>query len=234
MRPSPQAASLCWRRKLAKTIADFVDFIVPHAPDVPEVVAQHAIREAIVRFMRETRIAVAELILPTQCNVPDYPLITPECRRLIQVEQVFVDKDDRPVITNFSGRVRPARDFGTGGSGMHYFAGGWRVEHVGDEHDAAIVFHGPPARDQFIKVHYSWAISRDDCAVPDFIYEEWMEAVRHAALYQLYIMAGQEWTNPSLAAHHEGAYQTERRRAKNRKWTSRSPAPIRARAPRFI
>jgi len=40
-----------------KTIEDFEPFVLAYAPFIPQEILQHAIRETIVEFMRESRCA---------------------------------------------------------------------------------------------------------------------------------------------------------------------------------
>ena len=199
-----------------KTVADFEDFITLSAPDAGSVVLQHVTREAIVRFMRESQIILDILCVEGQCGVVDYPLQMPECRNLVGIESVAIG--DLSDITEFP-------EYATGVK--------FRDWHKDDRHNA-IVLHHDPKEGTPIRVLYSWAIQRDDCEVPDAIYEEWMEAVKAAALAELLLMPKQEWTSPGTAALQETRYQVELRRAKNRRWSNYSRGPLLMQGAPFI
>ena len=54
-----------------KTIEDFEPFVLAYAPFIPQEILQHAIRETIVEFMRESRCASDTLDVETQEKVGD-------------------------------------------------------------------------------------------------------------------------------------------------------------------
>lgn len=191
-----------------KTIADFEDFIALSAPDAGSVVLQHVIREAIVRFMRESQLFTDTLCVEAQCGVVDYPLQMPDCRKLVGIEAVDI------------GGSKNIHEF-------HEIARGTKFNdwHKDDRHNV-VVLHHEPKEGTPIRVLYSWAIQRDDCEVPDEIYEDWMEAIKAAALAELLLMPKQEWTSPATSALNEDRYRIELRKAKNRRWSNYSRGPM--------
>lgn len=191
-----------------KTVADFEDFIALSAPDAGSVVLQHVIREAIVRFMRESQLFTDTLCFEAQCNVLDYPIQMPECRQLVGIEGVDIGGDAD--LTEFHEIVRGAK--------FH----GW---HKDDRHNV-VVLHSSPKEGTPIRVLYSWAIQRNDCEVPDALFEEWMEAIKAAALSELLLTPKQEWTSPATAALYADRYRVELGKAKNRRWSNYSRGPV--------
>lgn len=191
-----------------KTVADFEDFIALSAPDAGSIVLQHVVREAIVRFMRESQLFNDVLCFEAQCGVNDYPLQMPDCRRLVGIEVVSI------------GGYREVQEFPELATGTKF-----REWHKDDRHNA-IVLHHAPKEGTPIRVLYSWAIQRDDCEIPDEMYEDWMEAVKSAALSELLMMPKQEWTSPATSAIHEDRYRIELHKAKNRRWSNYSRGPM--------
>lgn len=197
---------------MSRTVADFEDFIALDVPDAPSIVMQHVLREGIIRFMRESQIFQDDLTFEGQCGVSDYYLELPACQQLVTVESV-VPAPTCPgarypltAVLDASGR----KGWGWERDGMH-----------------PVILFNMPLRDKArFEVRYAWAISRDDCDVPDELYEQWMEAVKAAALAQLYRMPKQEWFNPQMAADAEHTYSVELRKAKNRRWSGYARGPM--------
>lgn len=184
-----------------KTIGDFEDLIVLHVPDAPSAVMQHVLRHAITRFMRESQIFTDFMCLESQCGVPEYPLELPECRRLVGVEAVEVGKDADVSLSE----IRP-----NAGKGWEWYM---------DSMYPVVVLLYPPKKDgEKIHVMYSWTIARDDCEVPDELYEIWAEAIKCAALADLFAMPSQEWSNLGLSRLYENYYSVELGLAKSRRW----------------
>jgi hypothetical protein len=191
---------------VSKTVADLEDFIALFAQDAPSAVLQHALREGIVRFMRESQIFQDELEITTECLVRDYPLALPECQQLVSVESV-----------EFGQGCREHPAFVTGAKFWNW--------HRDSMEDVIVLTHAPRAASK-LTVKYAWAIARDECELPRHLYEQWMEAVKHAALAELFAMPKQEWTDIGLANRSEGIYAVELIKAKNRRWSNYSRGPI--------
>jgi len=115
-----------------------------------------ALQDAIVKFMEDTGVFTDELELEGQDCVTEYILDLPECRRLVA-------PDVRHVTVNGC----PARC--------------WR-----DGHHDVLVFDCAPPEGACIVVPYSWKIQRDDCDIPEAIYEDYLEPVRDYTLWLLH------------------------------------------------
>jgi hypothetical protein len=46
----------------------------------------------------------------------------------------------------------------------------------------------------------------DGCDIPEFIADQYIEAVKAGALYELMRMPGQTWTNPEMASHYKAVF----------------------------
>lgn len=156
---------------MMKEIADFEAFILPYAPYTPAEIIQHAIREAIADFMRESKIAVDVLELETQDRVPDYMLDIPDCRRFLGVKTIERSRKHdcgrrfwEPMISGEYGHYE-----------IQLRKGNAPMIKLTDVH----------ARPQIIRMEYYWAIGRDDCEVPDFIYEDFMDVITAGTLMRL-------------------------------------------------
>jgi len=146
-----------------KTPADFEPFILSYAPTIPSEYIEHAVRETVIEFMRDTRIAKATLEFETQEKVPDYMLEVPDCRRIVKVLNVHWTQ------AHCSGRENWAK-LRTG-----EFAEYEVQLRLGDH--PIIILEDPPKKPHKVRVEYVWTIGRDGCDIPDFIYEDFMSAV---------------------------------------------------------
>ena len=170
-----------------KTVEDFEPFVLAYAPFVPQEIIQHAIRESIVEFMRETRIANETMELETQEKVPDYIMEVPDCRRIVKVNSVEWTQ------SHCSGRER------------------WEQLQNGDDGDyiielrrgecPIIVFADPPKKPHRVRIDYAWTIGRDDCDIPDFIYEDFMQAIVAGTLIRLASLPDQQGLAQQIPIH---------------------------------
>lgn len=172
-----------------KTIADFEPFVMAYTPFIPTELVQHAIRETIVEFMRETKCASATLEFETQEKVPDYMLEVPDCRRIVKVKSASMTP------AKCSGREnwQPLHD------GEY---GDYQVELRRGEH-AIIVLTNPPKKPHRVRVDYVWAIGRDDCDVPDFIYEDYMRAIVAGSLIRLSFLPDNQQLASQITFHQQ-------------------------------
>lgn len=200
---------------MGKSVSDFEDFVVSYAQDAPSVVLQHAIRETVVKFMRETRVATDTYCINAQCGVTDYVVEMPDCSKLVAIENVEPDGGVWGGFRQFRNLPNP-----------------WAWNK--DDRFPVVIFGFSPREDAVFHVTYSWTINRDGCDVPDFIYEEWMDAIKFGAAAELLAMPNQEWTNPQLAHMFADKYREERAAAKARKWHNYTQGPISMFAPSFL
>lgn len=154
-----------------RTVEDFQPFVLAYAPFIQEEYVQHAIRETIVAFMRESRIAKDHLTIETQEKVPDYMLEMPDCRRLVKVADVYMSPQ------HCSGRLNWTK-LETGEFGQY------EVDLRHGDHPM-IVIKDPPKKPHFVRIEYYWTINRDGCDIPEYIYEDYMEAIVAGSLLRL-------------------------------------------------
>ena len=71
------------------------------------------------------------------------------------------------------------------------------------------IWIGEVADGEVVEVEYVWAMGRGGCEIPDFILNKYATPVQHLALSKLYLIPGQEWTNPQLAISYQNQYEKE-------------------------
>lgn len=162
---------------MMKTIEDFEPFVLAYVPTAPQEIIQHAIRESIVEFMRETKVASASVEIATQERVNDYIIGVPDCRRIVKIKKVYQGRSS----------------FGNIGWDELYGGedGEYRVELRVGEHPI-IILKDAPRKPTKLRLEYVWTIGRDDCDVPDFIYDDYMSGIVAGALVRLASFAGNE------------------------------------------
>lgn len=152
-------------------VAEFIPFVLSYAPYTPSEIIEHAIRESIVEFMRESKIAVATTEIETQAKVFDYMLDLPECHRFLGVKRAVKGPVKCSGTTQWS-------DIFDGEYGDYF------IELRKGSHPFLQLTHAD-SKPHFIRLDYYWAIRRDECDVPDFIYEDFMDTIVAGALIRL-------------------------------------------------
>jgi hypothetical protein len=161
-----------------KTVADFVPFVEAEAQGAHTTAIQHAIRETVINFMRYTRTAVGELFLDLAPNQIDVGLLLEPCRRLVHVEKVSLAPKGAmgqwtPTWETLRATTLDQRLF-------EMMRGYW-VDDAEGPQTTMWVNTGQDNRHRRLCVRYSWAIGRDICAVPDFIYHDYADVITNGA-----------------------------------------------------
>jgi hypothetical protein len=166
-----------------RTVADFVPFVAFKARlDAPENI-QHAVRETISLFMRESRAAINEVFIPvyaTGCKgAVDVLLETPPCERLVQIESVSIPSS-KCAIDRWTPewKVLPAVP------PEELYSQGYWVDDV--LIPQSTLWLSRSVKTKVVHVKYSWAIGRDNCAVPDWLYEDYADVIAQGALAYLH------------------------------------------------
>lgn len=75
-----------------------------------------------------------------------------------------------------------------------------------DSHEDVIMFRAELDR-SCVEVNYTWTIGRDDCDIPEKVYEDYMPVIEQASLAKLHTMFGTSVVSASRAETAERAYQ---------------------------
>lgn len=170
-----------------KTVADFEPFVIGYVPYLPQEIIQHSIRESIVEFLRESRAAKDVMLVETQEKVPDYILEVPDCRRIVKVTTVSQSR------SHCSGREHWEQLMGGD-------EGDYAVELRKGEHPI-VILTDPPSKPTRLRIEYIWTIGRDDCDVPDFVYEDYMQPIVAGTLMRLASLPDQPHLLAQLQIH---------------------------------
>lgn len=190
------------------TVADFAPFVEIKAHHVPTANVHHAIRESIVTFMRESRAAVDEVYIHVPCGEREVIVEPPHCRRLVQVEHIFRDPS-----CSKNARWNPDWDE------LHHSErteGGWWIDDVGGP-TATVWLAQADTRAQRLCVRYSWSIKRDNCEVPEWLYEDYANVIADGALTYLHLNPVDEDASNSFGAAMSTVYADGINTARRRK-----------------
>lgn len=211
-------------------ISDFVPYLVAVTGNLPEVYEQHFLRGAIQKFMKDTRIARDELYVNLDCNDKEFVIDLPECRNIVKVEAVWeepkphsglLDIDTWTKLTPL-GMAR-GRSFGT-----------YRINKAGANPNRAVILSEGASKERRLCVEYSWTIGNDDCEVPDFILDNWVDAVIAGALIRAHSSLDFEQRNRLDKEAAQAEYDAYVNNALNLLLTDYSKGMIRLKTPRFF
>lgn len=85
-----------------------------------------------------------------------------------------------------------------------------------------------------VEVEVAVAPKRDSEDVPEFIYEEWVDAITALTLSKLYLLTDNEWYNPQAANNQNNLYQQSVRQALFGRVTKHKPLNMRLRSQRRL
>jgi hypothetical protein len=190
------------------TVADFAPFVEIKAPSAPTANVHHAIREVIVTFMRLSRAAVDEVYIDVPCGEREVIVQPKGCQRLVQMEHIFRDPSCRQNSRwNPDWEELPHSD---------RTEGGWWIDDVGGP-NATLWLANSESKAQRLCVRYSWSIKRDNCEVPEWIYEDHADTIADGALVYLHMNPADENASRPFASamapvFMEGVYNARRRK----------------------
>lgn len=212
-------------------IPDFVPYIVNNSGAVPEVQMQHLLRMAIASFMRDTHIAQAEMYIDLDCDQTDFLLDLPDCRALDKVLEVWESPRNDTVLFNKDtwNKLTPA---GMVPHARYYGADVYTVNTVGTRPNNSIQLEGKVGKPRRLCVIYAWKIKNQSCEVPDFILEDWIDAIIYRTMAYLHASLDFEQRNVREMEANLAAYATEVAIAKTAIRASNTKALIRLKTPR--
>lgn len=168
---------------------------------VPPTIAEDAIRKTAIDFCNQTSIWEYEGGFKTQYNVSDYPITTPDGTRLSTMRWV-----------EFNGtRLTPKT-----GSSNTFYCRGCGYTFVMEGKDTLWITPTPvdTTCNDYVAFGAALKPSQDACEIPDFLYEDWNDAITAGAAFRLFSIPKQEWSNSGLAMLNYREYMRGIARAK--------------------
>jgi hypothetical protein len=189
------------------TIASLAPFVEIKARNVPTPNVHHALREAVIAFMRMSRAAVDEVYVDVRCSERELVLVPKACHALVQVEAIYEDPGCRT-------RSRWNPDWLLLES-SEMTQGGWWIDDVGGPNATVWI---PPHRDKRrMCVRYSWSIKRDDCEIPDWMYQDYATFIADGALSYLHNNPSDEYASRPFGGDASAGFMAGVEHARRRK-----------------
>lgn len=183
-----------------RPISDFLPRILSHIDGVDvDMVATYTM-DAIIQFLRDTKIMTEIICFDLDECINSYKLNT--ANRITEVLYV------RFIVNN---QQRP----------NHHFQ--YRID--GDVFYIDTTLHC--AHQVSVEVEVAVAPPRDSEEVPDVLYEEWIDAITALTLSKLYLLTDNEWYNPQAANNQLVQYQQLVRQARLSRVTKHKPFNMR-------
>ena len=168
------------------SITDFTDSILTAVPIALDVTIDEAVREAAIRFCRETGIYKYKAIVISDGGSSDIVIDVPENTRVSQINSVLFTAQhaQKPVLLESS---TPAI-IDDAGDGQGRVTQWYR-----DESNSAITVNGDDRGTYKIDVRL--VPTRGFTGLPDAVGDIWFHAIRAGALALLYEMPDKPWTD---------------------------------------
>lgn len=183
-----------------RPLSDFLPRILSHIDGVDiDMVATYTM-DAIIQFLRDTKIMTEIICFDLDECTTSYKLNT--ANRITEILSVrfFIN-----------GQQRPNRHFQFRISDNTFYL------------DSVLSC----AYQASVEVEVAVAPPRDSDEVPDVLYEEWIDAITALTLSKLYLLTDNEWYNPQAANNQTVLYQQLVRQARFTKMTKHKPFNMR-------
>lgn len=200
-----------------KTVADLVPLVIAAsaiAEDVPEAIIQTLLRQAVIRFMEDSRVATGELYIDTDKCLDEYLLELDGCQRLLGITTVATACKKSGVFNECSWKVLcPNNDYSTD-----------------DTTDTPVlVLTCGTGVDERLYVRYTYALATDACEIPDFIYDNYSQPIIMYTVHMLKRRIGANGLTPELVE-----YETYLHTIKVSKQRRKTQKKLRMTAPPFL
>jgi hypothetical protein len=189
---------------------------------VPPQIAMDALRKTAIDFCTQTTIWEYHGQVATQANVADYPLDVPEDARIASMRWMTLDgasmgANPRIVPTPFMQAMNPNSFYSMYGTG-------YTME------GRDFIWLSPVPVDDTGQVMFCAALkpTQQACSIPEFLYQDWNDALTSGTAYRLFLMPKQEWTNNGLGIVNQKEYSRWIGRARFTKSQNYSQAGVMA------
>ncbi len=190
-------------------LSQFVEMVREKVPrNTPDANVENAVSEALNFFASRSRALVDEIYIDVPCNEIEISLDMPDCRRLIQIEHVFIDEGCRRARwTPEWEEVLPSELGGLG----------WWTDDVGGPNSTIWVLPRGHRTNRYC-IRYSWKLGRDKtCQVPEWLYEDHRMGIEAGAIAWLHRQPVDKEAQASFANIMEGVMAEDIAYARRRK-----------------
>lgn len=182
-----------------RPITDFLPRVLAHIDGIDTDMVATYLMDAIIQFLRDTKIMTEVVCITLDSCINSYKLHT----------------------NNHISEILSVRFFSSGNQ-LPPKSVEYRVQD-----DTLYVTIYPSSFKITAEVEVAVAPFRDSSEVPDFLYEEWVEAITALTLSKLYLITDNEWYNPQAANNQMVQYQQLVRQARFTNITKHKPFNMR-------
>lgn len=183
-----------------RLVGDFLPRILSHIDGVDTNMVSTYTMDSIIQFLRDTKILKEIVCLELDPCISSYKLHT--SNRITEVMSVRFFSDD-------TYQLPP--------NAINYRIKG----------DTLYVGTIPPNDNLSVEIELAVAPNRDSEEVPEFIYEDWVDAITALTLSKLYLLTDNEWYNPQAANNQTTLYSQLIRQARFTNITKHKPFQMR-------
>lgn len=186
-----------------RPVSDFLPRVLAHIDGIDSNMVSTYIMDAVIQFIRDTKVLTEIQCITLEPCIESYKLHSDNYITEILEVRFFANGKllDR---TMFSYRVD---------NGTLYVAPSCICDKV------------------TVEVEFCVTPSRDSDEVPDFIYEEWVDAITALTLSKLYLLTDNQWYNQAASNNQLSIYQQLCRQARISRITKHKPLNIRLALP---
>lgn len=175
-----------------RPITDFLPRILSHIDGIDTDMVATYTMDSIIQFLRDTKVLTEIVCINLEPCKNSYKLNTKYRKTEVMSVRFFVN-----------GREHPTHRFSYRIDGDTLYI---------DDIKAC-------SMDLSVEIEFTVAPSRDSETVPEFIYEDWVDAITTLTLSKLYLLTDNEWYNPQAANNQVTLYQQLVRQARFTKVT---------------
>ena len=209
--------------------SDFYEYVLPEVHGCPKSIARTAIRDAVIDFCDKTLIWSGPSLKTTiTAGFPRYSFDARDDKAVVAT-LTFAAISDSPIDIVAQKELEDlASDWRNLSSTMPtkcFMDTAKTMRLVGIPEETI---------EDGLYVEVALKPSRTSTQCPDFLLENWAEAISHGALAKLKAMVGRVWADGAMVAYHRGEYRAGVSRAKNAVQKSRQATSRTMRAQNFL
>lgn len=191
---------------MAATYEDFFPNILPEVPGVAEMVAENAVRNAVIEFCEKSLVLTRDHDpISIKAGVVDYDLEPPKGYIVIKVMKAWLENNElTPLAPDF---VREASVYNRLFSSYESNTDRPRAYLQKDERTISV--WGVPDQDYSngLTLRVALKPARASTSIESVLLEDYAETIASGALYRLMMSPGKPYTNAEMAAVHKGLFQ---------------------------
>lgn len=176
-----------------KTWDAFFPYVLPSVPGCDEDTATFYIRQAAIEFCANSQAWKQELSIPTVADQSNYTIPYPTGSALSKLDSfTLVDLDGVPNDDYEAVSAKTGRSLDRNFSDSYYV-------YLSEDAATLIVMPSPDESGASVLPYVTLKPSQTSAGVPDWLFEQYVDAIAQGALSKLMGLPGKAWSNPGLS-----------------------------------